>query len=91
VALLSAIPLLPVAVNVQLPPEKGGASAKAIFIDGESTFRPERIVQMAKASGLDPEKALKNITEATELCLEVMEEQEKPIISPAISLHLIHA
>ena len=49
------------AVNVQLPKEKGGASAKAIFIDGESTFRPERIVQMAKASGLDPEEALKNI------------------------------
>jgi len=49
------------AVNVQLPPEKGGANAKAIFIDGESTFRPERIVQMAKAVGLDPEKTLKNI------------------------------
>ena len=49
------------AVNVQLPKEKGGASAKAIFIDGESTFRLERIVQMAKASGLDPEEALKNI------------------------------
>ena len=40
------------------------------------------------------EEALENITEATELCLEVMESQEKsqrPILSPAISLHLIHA
>ena len=36
-------------------------------------------------------EALENITEATELCLEVMEEQKKPIFSPAISLHLIHA
>ncbi|MBS3156497.1 DNA repair and recombination protein RadA [Candidatus Woesearchaeota archaeon] len=49
------------AVNVQLPSEKGGANAKAIFIDGESTFRPERIVQMAKAAGLDPEETLRNI------------------------------
>jgi len=49
------------AVNVQLPREKGGAEGTAVFIDGESTFRPERIVQMAKAAGLDPDQALKNI------------------------------
>jgi DNA repair protein RadA len=49
------------AVNVQLPKEKGGAEGTAIFIDGESTFRPERIMQMAKAAGLDPHQALKNI------------------------------
>jgi len=48
-------------VNVQLPKENGGVSGKAVFIDGESTFRPERIIQMAKAAGLDPEKTLKNI------------------------------
>ena len=28
------------AVNVQLPKEKGGADGMAVFIDGESTFRP---------------------------------------------------
>ncbi|MEM4244866.1 MAG: DNA repair and recombination protein RadA [Candidatus Nanoarchaeia archaeon] len=49
------------AVNVQLPREKGGAEGTAIFIDGESTFRPERIMQIAKAAGLDPHEALKNI------------------------------
>ncbi|MBS3108074.1 DNA repair and recombination protein RadA [Candidatus Woesearchaeota archaeon] len=49
------------AVNIQLPKEKGGAEGKAIFIDGESTFRPERILQMAKAAGLDPQEALKNV------------------------------
>ena len=49
------------AVNVQLPKEKGGMNGCALFIDGESTFRPERIIQMAEALGLDPQKALKNI------------------------------
>ncbi|MEK6904730.1 MAG: DNA repair and recombination protein RadA, partial [Nanoarchaeota archaeon] len=49
------------AVNVQLPKENGGANGKVVFIDGESTFRPERIIQMSKAVGLDPQVALKNI------------------------------
>lgn len=48
-------------VNVQLPPEKGGLNAAAIYIDTEGTFRPERIYQMASALGLNPEQALKNI------------------------------
>lgn len=33
----------------------------AVFIDTENTFRPERIIQIAKGVGLDPEKVLKNI------------------------------
>ncbi|MHA1835949.1 MAG: DNA repair and recombination protein RadA [Candidatus Odinarchaeia archaeon] len=49
------------AVNVQLPPDKGGLEGKALYIDCEGTFRPERIVQMATAVGLDPKKALKNV------------------------------
>ncbi len=49
------------AVNVQLTKEKGGAEGMAVFIDGESTFRPERIIQFAKGSGIDPNEALKNI------------------------------
>ncbi|TRM77470.1 DNA repair and recombination protein RadA, partial [Sulfolobus sp. D5] len=40
-------------VNVQLPPEKGGLSGKAVYIDTEGTFRWERIENMAKALGLD--------------------------------------
>jgi DNA repair protein RadA len=52
---------LQLAVNVQLPKEKGGLGAKAVFIDSEGTFRPERVQQMAKAAGLDPDKALENI------------------------------
>ena len=48
-------------VNVQLPREQGGLEGKAIFIDTEQTFRPERIVDMSKALGLDPQKALENV------------------------------
>jgi DNA repair protein RadA len=48
-------------VNVQLPPEQGGLNGKAVYIDTENTFRPERIAQMASAAGLDPEKVLDNI------------------------------
>lgn len=50
-----------IAVNVQLPVEKGGANGKIVWIDTEGTFRPERIKQIATARGLDPMKALKNI------------------------------
>ena len=49
------------AVMVQLPEERGGLGAKAIYIDTENTFRPERIMQMARARGLDPDQALNNI------------------------------
>ncbi len=49
------------AVNVQLPKERGGLGGKAIFIDTEQTFRPERIMQMAEAAGLDPKQALENV------------------------------
>src|SRR5688500_3772585 len=48
-------------VNVQLPPERGGLGADALFLDTENTFRPERIVQMATTFGLDPELALARI------------------------------
>lgn len=48
-------------VNVQLPQEKGGLGKNVLFIDTENTFSPTRIVQIAKANKLDPEKVLKNI------------------------------
>jgi DNA repair protein RadA len=49
------------AVMVQLPEDRGGLGAKAVYIDTENTFRPERIAQIAKARGLDPGQALQNI------------------------------
>ncbi len=48
-------------VNVQLPVESGGAGGACLYIDTEGTFRPERILQMAKALGLDGDEVLKNI------------------------------
>lgn len=52
---------LSLAVNVQLPLEQGGANGKAVFIDTEGTFRPERIKQISEAIGAQPDKVLKNI------------------------------
>ena len=48
-------------VNVQLPPERGGLNGSALYVDTENTFRLERIVQMSKHLGLEPEKVAKNI------------------------------
>ena len=36
-------------------------SLSGIFIDTENTFRPERVIQMAKAKNLDPDETLKRI------------------------------
>lgn len=49
------------AVNVQLPKDQGGLEGKAVFIDTEQTFRPERIRQMAENVGLEPDQVLQNI------------------------------
>jgi len=49
------------AVNVQLPEERGGLNGCALYIDTENTFRPEWIVRMAKPLGLDPIETAKKI------------------------------
>ncbi|MBE2900038.1 DNA repair and recombination protein RadA [Methanothermobacter thermautotrophicus] len=49
------------AVTVQLPEDKGGLDAEAVFIDTENTFRPERIEQIANAFELDLEEVLNKI------------------------------
>jgi len=41
--------------------EETAPSGVCVFIDTESTFRPERIVSIAKALKLDPDAVLKNI------------------------------
>lgn len=51
-------------VNVQLPYERGGLEGSALYIDTEHTFSPERIVQMARFRGLDPERVVKRIVYA---------------------------
>ena len=52
---------LTLAVNVQLPLDRGGANGKCVFIDTEGTFRPSRIKQIAENLGANPDKVLKNI------------------------------
>jgi len=49
------------AVNVQLPIDKGGLESPAIYIDTEMTFKSERVIQIADAKGLDPLETLRNI------------------------------
>ena len=53
--------ILQLAVNVQLPVEEGGLGGEAAIIDTENTFRPERIISMAKALNLDPDQVLSKI------------------------------
>lgn len=48
-------------VMSQLPVENGGLNGNVLYIDTENSFRPERIAQIAKHRGLDPEKVMKNI------------------------------
>ena len=50
-----------IAVDVQVPVDQGGLSGEVVYIDTESTFRPERIVDMAKGLGLDPATTLGRI------------------------------
>lgn len=49
------------AVNAQKALSSNGNPARVLFIDTESTFRPERIAQLAEAQGLDPKEVLRNI------------------------------
>jgi DNA repair protein RadA len=49
------------AVMVQLPVEEGGLDGKAVWIDTEGTFRPERILEICESRGLDGDKILEGI------------------------------
>jgi DNA repair protein RadA len=48
-------------VSAQLPMDKGGLGGSALYLDTESTFRPERVAQIAKARELDVAEILNNI------------------------------
>lgn len=49
------------AVNVQKPEGEGGLGGGCLFIDTESTFRPERVKQIAEENGMNPDEVLKKI------------------------------
>jgi DNA repair protein RadA len=48
-------------ILVQQSRTQGGLNGKAIYVDSENTFRPERIVSIANARNLNPYKSLENI------------------------------
>eukprot|EP00922_Rhytidocystis_sp_ex-Travisia-forbesii_P042234 GHVS01063110.1.p1 GENE.GHVS01063110.1~~GHVS01063110.1.p1 ORF type:complete len:359 (+),score=69.14 GHVS01063110.1:317-1393(+) len=49
------------AVTCQLPVEMAGGEGKCLWVDTEGTFRPERIVSIAKRFQLNPSDCLDNI------------------------------
>eukprot|EP00010_Vexillifera_abyssalis_P002471 CAMPEP_0201549758 /NCGR_PEP_ID=MMETSP0173_2-20130828/6210_1 /ASSEMBLY_ACC=CAM_ASM_000268 /TAXON_ID=218659 /ORGANISM="Vexillifera sp., Strain DIVA3 564/2" /LENGTH=339 /DNA_ID=CAMNT_0047959549 /DNA_START=25 /DNA_END=1044 /DNA_ORIENTATION=- len=51
-------------VTCQLPFESGGGEGKALYIDTEGTFRPERLLAIAERYGLDGDDVLDNIAYA---------------------------
>lgn len=51
-------------VTCQLPLDDGGGEGKALYIDTEGTFRPERLVSIAERYGLAPEQVLDNVAYA---------------------------
>ena len=51
-------------VTCQMPVSSGGAEGKAIYIDTEGTFRPEKLTAIAERFGLDPTLALENVAYA---------------------------
>lgn len=81
------------AVNVQLPLERGGLNGAVIIIDTENTFRPERIKDMAEGVELDYGEVLNNIhiaraynsnhqillVDRAEKLAEELKEAEKPV------------
>lgn len=51
-------------VTCQMAVTDGGAEGKAIYIDTEGTFRPNRLQAIAERFGLDPAVALENVAYA---------------------------
>ncbi len=80
-------------INVQKAPEKGGLGGSVLFVDTEHTFRPDRIVQLANAAGLDPEATLKNIhvarAENSDHQMILIEKAEEIIKSKNIRLIIV--
>jgi DNA repair protein RAD51 len=67
-------------VTCQLPIESGGAESKALYVDTEGTFRPERLVSIAERYGLNSEDVLENVTYARAYNAE---HQEKLLLEAA--------
>jgi DNA repair protein RAD51 len=55
-------------VTCQLPVDKGGGEGKALYIDTEGTFRPQRLVAIAERYGLDGTVSFHDITILRKFC-----------------------
>jgi len=53
-----------ICVTCQLPLKEGGGEGKALYIDTEGTFRPERLLAIAERYGLNGDDVLDNIAYA---------------------------
>jgi len=53
-----------ICVSCQLPLDQGGGEGKALYIDTEGTFRPERLLAIAERYGLNGDDVLDNIAYA---------------------------
>ena len=48
-------------VTCQLSGENGGAADKALYINTEGSFRPEKLKPIAERFGLDPDEVVSNV------------------------------
>ncbi len=72
--------------------QKKDPTAVVVYIDTESTFRPERIVQFANGLGLNPDKVLKNIKVARAYNSDhqmLMAEKVEELIKEGLNVKLI--
>lgn len=51
-------------VTCQMPVDSGGGEGKALYIDTEGTFRPDRLIEIARRFGLNHEDVLDNVAYA---------------------------
>lgn len=51
-------------VTCQLPVERGGGEGKAMYVDTEGTFRPQRLTQIADRFGMNADDVLDNVAYA---------------------------
>lgn len=55
---------LTLCVTCQLPISQGGGEGKALYIDTEGTFRPERLAPIAERYQLNPDDVMDNVAYA---------------------------
>ena len=48
-------------VMCQRPLDQGGAEGRAVYVDTEGTFRPQKLVAIAERFGMNPEEVLDNV------------------------------